>query len=133
MEYDQKSYIMGMITAFCECVAGGCKRMALSPPLTGELFNQLRPEAYADIERHQLLHYHEKNGDMPDGERFHWIVIAARQETIDAYLQLRAQGYNAAKWMKPFHELLSYNEAEGVHTSYDAYREPFGFGRKDAE
>ena len=29
---DKRSFILGMITAFCECVAGGCKRMALSPP-----------------------------------------------------------------------------------------------------
>ena len=28
--------------------------------------------------------------------------------------------------MKPFHELLSYNEAESVRTGYDAYRELFG-------
>ena len=32
-EIDRYSFILGMITAFCECVAGGCKRLALSPPL----------------------------------------------------------------------------------------------------
>ena len=125
MEYDQKSFILGMITAFCECVAGGCKRMALSPPLTGELFNQVRPEAYRIIENHGLLHGHEKNEDLPEDEHFHWIVIAARQETMDEYQRLRSTGYNPAKWMKPFHELLSYNEAESVHSSYDAYKEIF--------
>ena len=130
MQYDQKSYILGMITAFCECVAGGCKRMALSPPLTGDIFNQIRPEAYACIEKHGLIHYHEKNEDLPDGERFHWIVIAARQDTIDEYLRLRGEGYSAAKWMKPFYELLSYNEAESVRTGYDAYKEAF-YGNQD--
>lgn len=29
MGYDKRSFIMGMITAFSECVAGGCKRLAL--------------------------------------------------------------------------------------------------------
>ena len=24
-ELDRRSFILGMITAFCECVAGGCK------------------------------------------------------------------------------------------------------------
>lgn len=125
MQYDQSSYILGMITAFCECVAGGCKRMALSPPLTPQAYAAVHEEAYRCIEKHGLRFYHEKNEDLPPEERFHWIVIAARQETIDAYLRLRAEGYNAAKWMKPFHDLLSYNEAESVHTGYDAYRELF--------
>ena len=31
---DKRSFVLGMITAFSECVAGGCKRLALSPPLT---------------------------------------------------------------------------------------------------
>lgn len=125
MQYDQTSYILGMITAFCECVAGGCKRMALSPPLTAKAFFAVREEAYRCIERHGLCHYHEKNADLPEEERFHWIVIAARQETLDEYQRLRGEGYNPAKWMKPFYELLSYNEAEGVRTGYDAYRELF--------
>lgn len=125
MQYDQNSYILGMITAFCECVAGGCKRMALSPPLTGKAFFAVRGEAYRCIERHGLIHYHEKNPDLPEEERFHWIVIAARQETVDEYQRLRSEGYNPAKWMKPFYDLLSYNEAESVRTGYDAYRELF--------
>ena len=123
MQYDQSSYILGMITAFCECVAGGCKRMALSPPLTQTAFDQVREAGCRCIEKHGLVWYHEKNEDLPPAERFHWIVIAARQETIDEYLRLRAAGYNAAKWLKPFYELLSYNEAEGVRTGYDAYKE----------
>ena len=99
MQYDQNSYILGMITAFCECVAGGCKRMALSPPLTCKAFFDVREEAYQCID--------------------------ARQETLDEYQRLRAEGYNPAKWMKPFYELLSYNEAESVRTGYDAYRALF--------
>lgn len=130
MQYDQISYTMGMIAAFCECVAGGCKRMALSPPLNGSLFNQVRQEAYQCIEKHGLKYYHEKNEDLPEDERFHWIVIAARQETLNEYAQLRAQGFNPAKWMKPFYELLSYNEAECVRTGYDAYKEEF-YGDQD--
>ena len=126
MQYDQDSYILGMITAFCECVAGGCKRMALSPPLTGKAFFAVREEAYQCIECHGLLHYHEKNQDLPEEERFHWIVIAARQETLDEYQRLREAGYNPAKWMKPFYDLLSYNEADSVRTGYDAYRTLFG-------
>ena len=125
MEYDQKSFTLSMVPAFCECLAGGCKRMALSPPMPGDIFNQVRAEAYQNIERHGLIHYHEKNEDLPENERFHWIVIAARQETLEEYLALRAQGFNAAKWLKPFYDLLSYREGEVIRTGYDAYKEVF--------
>jgi len=125
LQYDRKSFILGMITAFCECVAGGCKRMALSPPLTAEAFDAVREAAYRLIEAHGLIHYHERNEDLPAEERFQWIVIAARQQTIDEYLRLRGAGCSAAKELKPFHELLSYNAAEGVPTRYDAYKALF--------
>ena len=123
--YDKRSFILGMVTAFSECVAGGCKRLALSPPLTPEDFRLVAQEANALIERHGLLHYHERNLDQPEDARFEWILIAARQETIDRYLALRAQGLSPAQSLTPFHQLLSYNPDEGVSTGYDAYRELF--------
>lgn len=125
MHYDQSSFILGMITAFCECVAGGCKRLALSPPLTAEAYAAVHTEAERIIEAHGLLHFHEENAELPAERRFEWILIAARQDTIDAYLRLRAEGCSAAEWMKPFYGLLSYNEAESVRTGYDAYKEIF--------
>ena len=128
MQYDQNSYILGMITAFCECVAGGCKRMALSPPMRPEVCASIRGEAEALIERHGLVHWHERNPELEAGARFEWIIIAARQETIDAYLALRAAGHSPARSLKPFHHLLSYDPAQGVSTGYDAWREYFPEG-----
>ena len=125
MTCDKRSFILGMVTAFCECVAGGCKRLALSPPLTEADYAMVRDDALSIIGDHGLLHYHERNRDLPESRRFEWIVMAARQETLDEYQRLRAEGYNPAKWMKPFYELLSYNEAESVRTGYDAYRALF--------
>ena len=75
MTYDQDSYIMGMVTAFCECVAGGCKRLALSPPLTEAAFLRVRDEAYRVIEAHGLCHYHEKNEDAPQDRRWQWTAL----------------------------------------------------------
>ena len=66
-----------------------------------------------------------RNPDRPEESRFDWILIAARQETINQYLALRKQGYSPAVTLAPFSELLSYNPAEGVHTGYDAYRAYF--------
>ena len=125
MAYDKRSFIMGMVTAFSECVAGGCKRLALSPPLKPGEYGQFGPEACAIIEKHGLLHHHERNEDMPEEGRWEWILIAARRETLDAYLALRRQGLSPARSLEPFSGLLSYNAAEGVHTGYDAYREFF--------
>ncbi len=125
---DKRSFILGMITAFSECVAGGCKRLALSPPLTEEEYRAVAEEACALIEKHGLLHYHEDNRDLPEDRRFHWILIFARQETIDRYLLLRSRGLSPADSLAPFSELLSYNPAESVHTGYDAWRALFPRG-----
>ena len=122
---DKRSFILGMITAFCECVAGGCKKLALSPPLTQQDYEYLSEEAYEIIRKHGLVHYHELNEDIVEEKRFEWILIAAKQSTIDEYKALRSKGYSPALSLKPFHELLSYNANESVHTGYDAYREYF--------
>ena len=122
---DKRSFILGMITAFCECVAGSCKRLALSPPLTQADFTAVADEACALIEKHGLLHYHEENLDQPESGRFEWILIAAKEDTIHDYLALRHEGLSPAVSLAPFSDLLSYNPAESVHTGYDAFRAYF--------
>ena len=57
-DLDKRSFILGMVTAFCECVAGGCKRLALSPPLSDDDYAALAGEACEIIEKHGLLHEH---------------------------------------------------------------------------
>lgn len=125
---DKRSFILGMITAFCECVAGGCKRLALSPPLSRADFVMVRGEACTLIEKHGLIPYHEENLDQPENERFDWIVIVGKPETLRAYLALRNQGYSPAQSLQPFHQLLSYNPEERINTGYDVYREWFPLG-----
>ncbi len=122
---DKRSFVLGMITAFSECVAGGCKRLALSPPLSKSDYQMFAGEAYEIIEKHGLIHDHEENLDQPEDKRFDWILIAARQETIDQYRILRVQGLSPMASLEPFSALLSYHPDEGVHTGCDAYREFF--------
>ncbi len=122
---DRRSFILGMVAAFSECVAGGCKRLALSPPLPRDDYRMVAAEAEEIIEKHGLLHYHEENLDRPEAVRFDWILIAGKRETIDRYLSLREQGYSPMDSLAPFSELLSYDPSESVHTGYDAYRELF--------
>ena len=119
---NKHSFILGMITAFSECVAGGCKRLALSPPLSDSDYLDVADDACEIIEKHGLLHFHEDNPDQPESRRFHWILIAAKQETIDRYKALREQGLSPVDSLEPFSALLSYNPDESVHTGYDAWR-----------
>ena len=122
---DKESFIVGMITAFSECVAGGCKRLALSPPLTHADYEMVKDEACEIIEKHGLVHLHEKNEDLPEEERFEWIVIAGKNETLEQYRAIRAEGFSPARSLEPFFDVLSYDPAESIHTGYDAYRELF--------
>ena len=122
---DKRSFVLGMITAFSECVAGGCKKLALSPPLSRQDYHCFASEAEEIIDRHGLIHYHERNLDQPEERRVEWILMARREETIDQYLELRKAGFSPMVSLEPFSELLSYNPAESVHTWYDAYREFF--------
>ena len=122
---DKRSFILGMITAFCECVAVGCKKLALSPPLTPQDYGYLSDEVYEVIRKHGLVHYHELNEDILEEKRFEWILIAAKWSTIDEYKALREQGFSPVMSLAPFSELLSYNAEESIHTGYDAFREYF--------
>jgi len=42
---DRKSFIVGMITAFAECLASECKKAAFSPPFLPEDYETVRHEA----------------------------------------------------------------------------------------
>ena len=124
-DLDKRSFILGMITAFSECVAGGCKRLALSPPLTHADYEMVKDDACEIIEKHGLVHLHEKNEDLPEAERFEWIVIAGKNETLEQYRAIRAKSFSPARSLEPFFDVLSYDPAESIHTGYDAYREFF--------
>ena len=122
MELDKKSFALGMITAFSECVAGGCKKLALSPPLRHDDYLKIADEANTLIEKHGLQHYHEENTDRPG---FEWILIARDKHIIDQYLSLRGAGFSPVDSLEPFYSLLSYEPAESIHTGYDAFRSYF--------
>ena len=123
---DKQSFILGMITAFCECVAGGCKRLALSPPMARKDYLMIRDEGRALIARHGLICHHEDNADLPPEERVDWLLIAAEQKTLDEYLALRAKGHSPVRSLEPFYALLSYDPSRSISTGYDAYRDYFG-------
>lgn len=121
---DKRSFAMGMIAAFCECVSADAKPLALSPPLRKEDFDALREDAADMIAAHRLSVYYEMNADLPEEKRSYWMVIYAQVEALDAYLRLRASGENPSKRIDAFAEVLGYGPKR-IHTGYDAYTDLF--------
>lgn len=122
---DKRSFVLGMLTAFCECVAAGCKPLALSPPLRDVDFASIQAEASALIAAHGLSCYHEENMDLPPDRRVHWLIIYAKPAALEAYRALRAEGKNPMDDLDVFAEVLGYG-ADRIHTGYDAFAHYFG-------
>ena len=83
MTGEKRAFILGMIVDFSECVAGGCKRLALSPPLYGDDYAEVSGEACEIIEKHGLIHYHERNEDAPEAGRWVQDIRFGRAEQVD--------------------------------------------------
>ncbi len=106
-------FILGMITAFAECVANECKKLALSPPLYPEDCDRVLVEAERIAREQGILLWHEKNPDIPEKARLQWLVIYKFPEVLAGYRRLRDRGYNPAWDFEKFLGLLSYGIAWG--------------------
>ena len=103
---DLRSYQLGMIYAFAEIVGSGCKRLALSPTLTGDQFDAIWDDVKLIAEEHSLILNIDDdflvtrlfNPEYTRGKRV--ILIATEQATLDEY-----------EWLK---ELRRHSVAGGV-------------------
>ena len=110
---DRKSFMLGMMTAFGECVAGEIKKCAFSPPFFPDDYYILKTEAEriaAELSVHLWL---EENAEIHEEHRVLWWVMYKFPEVLDEYQRLRAQGLNPAYEFDKFGELLSYGFAFG--------------------
>jgi hypothetical protein len=111
---DRRSFILGMITAFAECIANECKKIALSPPFYPEDYDRVLPEA-EKIAKEQSIHlWYDKNLDIPETIRLNWFVLYKFSEVLDEYKLFRKQCYNPAWHLEKFYDLLSYGTAWGL-------------------
>jgi len=110
---DRKSYILGMMTAFAECVANECKKLALSPPFYPEDQGRVISEAENIAQDQSVYLWFEENLDIPLDQRLNWYVIYKFPEVLDKYRSLRVEGYNPAWHFEKFYKLLSYGTAWG--------------------
>ena len=110
---DRKSYILGMITAFAECVTNECKKLALSPPFYPEDYDTVVSGAEKIAIDQGILLWYEENLDIPESRRLNWFVLYKFSDMLDEYCKLRNQGYNPAWHFAKFSDLLSYGTAWG--------------------
>lgn len=108
---DRKSFALGMITAFCECINGECKKIALSPPMYPNDYYRFKSDAEKVITLHGLNFYYEENKDLDEDRRMNWWVIYKFEDALDEYLQLRNEGYNPLNDFDKFRGVLSYGTA----------------------
>jgi hypothetical protein len=110
---DRRGFILGMITAFCECVGNECKQAALSPPFYREDLALVQAEA-ARIAKEQGVHlWLEENADIPAPHRLTWYLIYKFPEIRDEYVQLRQRGLNPVWNFGDFRKILSYGTVWG--------------------
>jgi hypothetical protein len=110
---ERNSFMLGMITAFAECLAGEAKKLAFSPPFYSEDYKSLRDEAERICQEQGIFLWHEKNADLPAKKRLHWLVLFKFPEVLKEYKKLRQEGFNPAFHFEKFTALLSYGSAWG--------------------
>lgn len=110
---DRKSFMLGMITAFAECLAGEAKKLAFSPPFYPKDYRSLRKEAERICQEQGIFLWYEKNPDLPVKQRLHWLVLFKFPEVLEEYKKLRQEGFNPALHFEKFTALLSYGSVWG--------------------
>lgn len=94
-ELEPVSYHLGVVFAFAEIVGSGVKRMALSSPLTRELYDEIIDRVHILAREYSTVLYVDDdfletklfNPDYTRGKRV--IHIARDQDTVEAYKALR--------------------------------------------
>jgi len=94
-DIDKRSFRLGMINCFSEMVAMGVKRLAISPPLAPEDYQDIREASQAIVEGSGIRWYLEKSLlitllQSADFTRGKWSVLYYKdEETLEAYLALK--------------------------------------------
>ena len=95
MDIDQRSFQLGMINCFAEMVAVGVKRLAISPPLRPEEYEEIRGASEAIVEGSGIRSYLETSLlvthlQTPEFTRGKCSILYFRdQEPLDRYLALK--------------------------------------------
>ncbi|MGD8523892.1 MAG: hypothetical protein PVF56_22270 [Desulfobacterales bacterium] len=110
---DRKSFILGMVTAFAECVANECKKAAFSPPFYPEDYETALNGVESIAKDQGIFVWYEENLDIPANTRLNWFVLYKYPEVLQEYQDLRKRGFNPAFNLKEFSDFLSYGTVWG--------------------
>ena len=110
---DRKSFILGMMTAFAECVTNECKKIALSPPFYPEDYEVVVSQAERIADDQGIRLWYDENLDIPESRRLNWFVMYKFSDMLEEYRKLRGRGYNPAWHFAKFSDLFSYGTAWG--------------------
>ena len=110
---ERKSFMLGMITAFAECLAGEAKKLAFSPPFYPKDYRSIRAEAERICQEQGIFLWFEKNTDLPAKKRLYWLVLFKFPEVLEEYKKLRQEGFNPSLHFEKFATLLSYGSVWG--------------------
>ncbi len=97
MTVDERSFQLGMINCFAEMVSVGVKRLAISPPLTPEEYEDVKEASAAIVEGSGIQSYLEQfllvtHLQTPEFTRGKWSILYFKEsETLEAYLALKAR------------------------------------------
>lgn len=111
----QRSYHLGMIYAFAECVGSGVKKLALSPPLDEKEFENIKRDIECISEEFDIVTYVDRsfletllfNPEYTKGKIV--IHLANNRGTIDRYLALKKKKMNLAR-----HDNLNHNTEKQI-------------------
>ena len=110
---DRNSFILGMMTAFAECVTNECKKIALSPPFYPADYDGVASEAEKIADEQGIFLWYDENLDIPESRRLNWFVMYKFSDMLEEYRKLRGRGYNPAWHFAKFSDLFSYGTAWG--------------------
>jgi len=115
---DRKSFMLGMMTAFGECVAAEAKKCAFSPPFYPRDYPVLKTEAERIANELNVSIWLEENPEIREENKVMWWVMYKFEEVLEEYRDLRAQGFNPAYEFERFFDLLSYGYAFGDNSEH---------------
>jgi hypothetical protein len=95
LQIDRASYQLGMINCFCEMVAVGMKRLAISPPLSPLEYEAIRETSEAMVEGSGIRSYRERTLlvtylQSAEFTRGKWSILYYKDpEVLEEYLALK--------------------------------------------
>ena len=126
---DKVSFILGMTTAFGECMACEAKNLALTPPMRREMAKTVAADIQKIADDMKLYLWFEENTDL-DCDIVWWVIYKFESQ-LEGYLALRCRGLNPWTDMEAFRPLLSYGmvygeNADKVIPKMREFRNPMG-------